>query len=56
MDDKDIFQKFYSKILAKRLIYGTSVSEELEENMINKLKVIIYFFFFINLYIYDIVR
>lgn len=38
IDDKDIFQKFYSKILAKRLIYGTSVSEELEENMINKLK------------------
>jgi len=38
LDDKDIFQKFYSKILAKRLIYGTSVSEELEENMINKLK------------------
>ncbi|ORX60862.1 Cullin-domain-containing protein [Piromyces finnis] len=38
LDDKDIFQKFYSKILAKRLIYGTSISEELEENMINKLK------------------
>ncbi|KAG4105964.1 Cullin-domain-containing protein [Neocallimastix lanati (nom. inval.)] len=38
IDDKDIFQKFYSKILAKRLIYGTSVSEELEENMINRLK------------------
>jgi len=38
IDDKDIFQKFYSKILAKRLIYNTSVSEELEENMINKLK------------------
>ena len=39
IDDKDIFQKFYSKILAKRLIYNTSVSEELEENMINRLKV-----------------
>jgi DNA-binding MarR family transcriptional regulator len=38
IDDKDIFQKFYSKILAKRLIYNTSVSEELEENMINRLK------------------
>ncbi|ORX80888.1 Cullin-domain-containing protein [Anaeromyces robustus] len=38
LNDKDIFQKFYSKILAKRLIYGTSVSEELEENMINRLK------------------
>ncbi|KAI7880942.1 Cullin-domain-containing protein, partial [Lichtheimia hyalospora FSU 10163] len=38
VEDKDIFQKFYSRMLAKRLIYSTSSSEELEMNMINKLK------------------
>ncbi|KAI8975525.1 Cullin [Mycotypha africana] len=38
VDDKDIFQKFYSRMLAKRLIYNASSSEELEMNMINKLK------------------
>jgi len=26
--DKDIFQKFYAKMLAKRLIHATSASEE----------------------------
>ena len=30
VDDKDIFQKFYSKMLAKRLIHGTSASDEAE--------------------------
>lgn len=39
VDDKDVFQKFYSRMLAKRLIYGTSASEELEAEMINRLKV-----------------
>ncbi|KAL1931391.1 hypothetical protein VTP01DRAFT_9533 [Rhizomucor pusillus] len=38
VDDKDIFQKFYSRMLAKRLIYSTSSSEEMESNMINRLK------------------
>jgi hypothetical protein len=38
VDDKDVFQKFYSRMLAKRLIYGASSSEELEVNMINRLK------------------
>ncbi|KAI9476498.1 MAG: Cullin [Benjaminiella poitrasii] len=38
VEDKDIFQKFYSRMLAKRLIYSTSSSEELEMNMINRLK------------------
>ncbi|KAI8642535.1 Cullin [Parasitella parasitica] len=38
VDDKDVFQKFYSRMLAKRLIYGASSSEELELNMINRLK------------------
>ncbi|RKP39507.1 Cullin [Dimargaris cristalligena] len=39
IDDKDVFQKFYSKMLAKRLINRTSVSEDAEANMISKLKV-----------------
>lgn len=39
VDDKDVFQKFYSRTLAKRLIYGTSISEEAEAAMINHLKV-----------------
>ena len=38
IDDKDVFQKFYSKMLAKRLINMLSVSMEAEEAMINKLK------------------
>ncbi|RHZ52955.1 hypothetical protein Glove_454g2 [Diversispora epigaea] len=38
IDDKDIFQKFYSRMLAKRLIYGNSASEESEANMISRLK------------------
>ncbi|KAI8983702.1 Cullin [Pilobolus umbonatus] len=38
VDDKDIFQKFYSRTLAKRLIYNTSASEEMELSMINRLK------------------
>ena len=39
LDDKDVFQKFYSKLLAKRLIHGLSVSMDTEEGMITKLKV-----------------
>jgi cullin 2 len=38
VEDKDIFQKFYSKMLAKRLIHGLSVSNEAEEGMIARLK------------------
>jgi len=38
LDDKDIFQKFYSKLLAKRLIHGMSISMDAEEGMITKLK------------------
>jgi len=38
LDDKDIFQKFYSKLLAKRLIHNLSVSMDTEEGMITKLK------------------
>uniref|UniRef100_A0A1I7TM21 Cullin-2 n=1 Tax=Caenorhabditis tropicalis TaxID=1561998 RepID=A0A1I7TM21_9PELO len=38
IEDKDVFQKFYSKMLANRLIAGSSVSMDAEELMINKLK------------------
>jgi len=38
IEDKDVFQKFYTKMLAKRLVLGTSASEDLEESMISKLK------------------
>ena len=38
LDDKDIFQKFYSRNLGKRLIHQQSHSMDLEEAMINRLK------------------
>lgn len=38
VEDKDVFQKFYAKMLAKRLIHSQSVSMDSEEAMINKLK------------------
>ncbi|KAK4888093.1 hypothetical protein LTR28_003015, partial [Elasticomyces elasticus] len=38
IEDKDVFNKFYSQMLAKRLVLGTSVSEDAETNMIGKLK------------------
>jgi len=38
IEDKDVFQTFYSKMLAKRLIHNTSASEDLEGIMIGKLK------------------
>lgn len=39
IEDKDVFQKFYSKLLAKRLVEHMSTSDEAEANMILKLKV-----------------
>ncbi|EGD76684.1 hypothetical protein PTSG_08035 [Salpingoeca rosetta] len=38
LQDKDVFQKFYSRHLARRLIQQTSVSEEAEQDMIGQLK------------------
>ncbi|KAK4337039.1 hypothetical protein RND71_043387 [Anisodus tanguticus] len=38
IDDKDVFQRFYSKLLAKRLVNNASASEYAEESMISKLK------------------
>ncbi|KAI0226412.1 ubiquitin ligase (cullin) of SCF [Massospora cicadina] len=38
VEDKDVFQKFYSQTLARRLVGGTSASDDLETSMIGKLK------------------
>ncbi|XP_076032202.1 cullin 2 [Oratosquilla oratoria] len=38
IDDKDVFQKFYARMLAKRLIQQQSQSMDSEESMINRLK------------------
>uniref|UniRef100_A0A1I7ZJA8 CULLIN_2 domain-containing protein n=1 Tax=Steinernema glaseri TaxID=37863 RepID=A0A1I7ZJA8_9BILA len=38
IEDKDVFQKFYSKMLSSRLILGASQSMDSEESMIAKLK------------------
>ncbi|EME47496.1 hypothetical protein DOTSEDRAFT_69438 [Dothistroma septosporum NZE10] len=38
IEDKDVFQKFYSRHLAKRLVNGTSASPDAETSMISKLK------------------
>lgn len=38
IEDKDVFQKFYSKMLAKRLVNHTSASDDAEAVMISKLK------------------
>lgn len=39
IEDKDVYQKFYSRLLAKRLIHEQSQSMDAEEAMINRLKV-----------------
>jgi len=38
LDDKDIYQRFYQRMLARRLIYSQSMSMDMEEAMINRLK------------------
>ena len=38
IEDKDVFQKFYSKWLARRLVQQTSTSDDAESTMISKLK------------------
>jgi len=38
LDDKDVYQKFYSRMLARRLINFQSQSMDAEEGMINRLK------------------
>lgn len=38
IEDKDVFQKFYSRMLARRLISDSSASDDAEASMITKLK------------------
>ncbi|KAJ3753066.1 ubiquitin-protein ligase [Lentinula raphanica] len=38
LEDKDVFQTFYTTKLSKRLIHGVSASDESEASMISKLK------------------
>lgn len=38
IEDKDVFQKFYSRTLAKRLVHASSVSDDAETSIISKLK------------------
>ncbi|XP_077996577.1 cullin-1 [Glandiceps talaboti] len=38
IEDKDVFQKFYAKMLAKRLVQHNSASDDAEASMISKLK------------------
>lgn len=45
IDDKDVFQKFYSRMLAKRLIHQQTQSMDAEEAMINRLKQVIFIFY-----------
>lgn len=36
--DKDVFHKYYSKLLSKRIIQLTSVSDEAEERMLKNMR------------------
>lgn len=38
IDDKDVFQKYYTKNLANRLVKQLSASDEAEASMLSKLK------------------
>ena len=38
IEDKDVFQQFYTTKLSKRIIHGVSASDEAEASMISKLK------------------
>ncbi|SCZ98135.1 BZ3500_MvSof-1268-A1-R1_Chr3-3g06598 [Microbotryum saponariae] len=38
IEDKDVFQKFYTKMLSNRLIRATSASDDAESSMITRLK------------------
>ena len=47
VEDKDVFQKFYSKMLAKRLVSQNSASDDAEATVISKLRVRKYYVFFV---------
>ena len=40
LPDKDVFMQFYTKLMAKRFIANSSMGEEMEVSMINKLKAV----------------
>ena len=40
LQEKDIFEAFYKKHLARRLLQGKSASDELEKAMLAKLKAV----------------
>jgi cullin 3 len=40
IQDKDVFERYYKNHLAKRLLYGRSVSDDAERGMITKLRVV----------------
>ena len=42
IEDKDVFQTFYSKFLARRLVNNSSASDDAEAQMIGRLKVRVY--------------
>ena len=47
IEDKDVFQKFYSKMLAKRLVQGNSASDDAEVRILwYKFLCLSYYFFF----------
>lgn len=54
IEDKDVFQKFYSRMLAKRLVYQNLASDDAEASMISKLKVLITFHPFNLKHIFDV--
>ena len=51
IEDKDVFQKFYSKMLAKRLVQHMSASDDAEASMISKLKVSKHLFSFAAIFV-----
>ena len=55
IEDKDVFQKFYSKMLAKRLVQHMSASDDAEASMISKLKQAcgMLLFTILNLYLFN---
>jgi hypothetical protein len=40
LQSKDIFEAFYKKLLAKRLLLGKSANYEIEKSMLSKLKTV----------------
>lgn len=38
LEEKDAFQKYYTRNLARRLVYNSSASDDAERSMVNKLK------------------